>query len=65
MTHGIDRVDENTVRITESVSNVTEYDIPTLHAQRARIVEWTAKYVVERNAEIAEIARILDLIAPD
>jgi len=63
MTHEVEVVDENTVRLTESVSTVTEYDIPTLQEQRARLVEWTAKYVDERNAEIAEIDRILNIIS--
>ena len=62
MTHEVEIIDENTVRLTESVSTVTEYDIPTLQEQRARLVEWTAKYVTERNAEIADIDRILGLI---
>ena len=62
MTHEVEQLDENTVRITESVSKVTEYDIPTLQDQRAKLVEYTAKYVDERNAEIAEIDRILNLI---
>jgi len=62
MTHEVEVIDENTVRLTESVSTVTEYDIPTLQEQRARLVGWTDKYVNERNAEIAEIDRILDLI---
>lgn len=63
MTHEIEQIDENTVRVTEAVSKVTEYDIPTLQDQRAKLVEYTAKYVAERSAEIAEIDRILDLIA--
>ena len=58
----VELLDETTIRITESVSKVTEYDIPTLQEQRARIVEWTAKYVADRNAEIAEIDRILNMI---
>jgi len=62
MTHEVEVIDENTVRLTESVSTVTEYDVPTLQKQRARLVEWTAKLVAERNAEIAEIDRILKLI---
>jgi hypothetical protein len=62
MTHEVEVIDENTVRLTESVSTVTEYDIPTLQEQRARLVEWSAKYTAERNAEIAEIDRILNLI---
>jgi hypothetical protein len=62
MTHEVEVIDENTVRVTESVSKVTEYDIPTLQEQRARLVEWTAKLVAEREAEIAEIDRILNLI---
>jgi len=62
MTHIVEVIDENTVRLTESVSTVTEYDVPTLKKQRARLVEWTAKLVAEREAEIAEIDRILGLI---
>jgi hypothetical protein len=62
MTHEVEVIDENTVRLTESVSTVTEYDVPTLKKQRARLVEWTAKLVAEREAEIAEIDRILNLI---
>jgi len=30
MTHIVEVIDENTVRLTESVSTVTEYDVPTL-----------------------------------
>ena len=63
MTRKVARVNEGTVVITEAVSKTTEYDIPTLKKQRARLVEWTAKFVAERDAEIAEIDRILDLIA--
>ena len=59
----VESVDETTFRVTESVSTVTEYDVPTLQKQRARLVEWTAKYVTEKNAEIAEIDRILKLIS--
>jgi hypothetical protein len=62
MTHQLEIINEETVRITEAVSTVTEYDIPTLKKQRARLVEWTAKLVAEREAEIAEIDRILNLI---
>lgn len=57
-----EQVNETTVIVTESVSTVREYDIPTLQNQRAKLVEYTAKYVTERNAEIAEIDRILNLI---
>ena len=62
MTHELEFINDETVRITESVSTVKEYDVPTLKKQRARLVEWTAKYTAERNAEIAEIDRILNLI---
>jgi len=63
MTHEVEVIDENTARITESVSVVTDYDVATLQIRRANIVEWLAKCVEERNAEIAEIDRILNLIA--
>jgi len=62
MTHTVEYIDDTTVRITESVATATDYDVPTLQKQRARLVEWTAKLVAERNAEIAEIDRILNLI---
>lgn len=57
----IEQLDSTTVRITESVS--TEYDIPTLQKKRARLVAWNEQAVAGRNAEIAEIDRILNLIS--
>ena len=58
----IEQVDQSTIRVTKTTSMVTEYDIPTLLEKRARIVEWTAKYVAERNAEIAEIDNIINAV---
>jgi hypothetical protein len=59
----IEQLDSTTVRITESVLKVTEYDIPALQKKRARLVAWNDQAVAGRNAEIAEIDRILNLIS--
>ena len=58
----IEQLDPTTVRITEVVSKVTEYDISALQKKRARLVAWNEQAVAGRNAEIAEIDRILNLI---
>ena len=59
----VESVDETTFRVTESVATVKEYDVPTLKKQKARLLELTAKFVTEKNAEVLEIDRILNLIA--
>lgn len=63
MADKIECLDEARYRVTESVSTVTEYDVPTLKKQKARLLELTAKFVTEKNAEVLEIDRILNLIA--